>query len=304
MTNFDPVIVDKEIVIKSFNAVDYYGINKDFHQINNCKPYWEMVYVDRGDVTSVYDGREHVISEEHAVFHPPYSSHSYISNKHMHGSIIVISFVSDSIALNDLQGKIFQVTNTAKRFLSLFMEEYQNYQNGRLNFSDRNQSRFFVSSGKVGLSQLMECHFLTFLYSIIRTDSYENIADSKSRTSVASKAFAEILKAYLKDNISRKLTIDDLCKKFNLSQTNLCKKWKENYNIGIIKYFSSLKMEEAKSLIKGNEYSITQIAEILGYSTVHHFSYAFKKFVGMSPSEYKKIFVLERKTENYEKDSK
>ena len=50
--------------------------------------------------------------------------------------------------------------------------------------------------------------------------------------------------------------------------------------------FTEMKIERAKDLLRNQDYNITQISEILGFSSVHYFSRRFKAVVGMSPSEY------------------
>ncbi|AOM27815.1 hypothetical protein AL018_05015 [Enterococcus faecium] len=58
-----------------------------------------------------------------------------------------------------------------------------------------------------------------------------------------------------------------------------------NYS-GVISYFKELKMEKAKRLVLENELTYTEIADILGFHSIHHFSSAFKKYTGLSPSKY------------------
>ena len=56
--------------------------------------------------------------------------------------------------------------------------------------------------------------------------------------------------------------------------------------MGPIQYFRTMRMKEAKRLIRETDLSITQIAEALGFSGIHHFSRVFKNTTGMSPREY------------------
>lgn len=55
---------------------------------------------------------------------------------------------------------------------------------------------------------------------------------------------------------------------------------------GIIEYFSQLKIQRAKELIRENTLNFTQIADYLGYTSIHYFSRQFKKITGMTPSDY------------------
>ena len=47
-----------------------------------------------------------------------------------------------------------------------------------------------------------------------------------------------------------------------------------------------MKISAAKELIRSNEMNFTQIADYLGYTSIHYFSRQFKKLTGMTPSEY------------------
>ena len=58
-----------------------------------------------------------------------------------------------------------------------------------------------------------------------------------------------------------------------------------------MEYYSELKTKEAKKLIREKNYSINQISELLGYSSIHIFSRAFKKATGMAPTEYGKTII-------------
>jgi len=141
----------------------------------------------------------------------------------------------------------------------------------------------------VGSTQVLESRFVEFLFSVIRSASFSILEKTGSSSILASNSFVELIKSYLCDNLYKSLTLDTLCKKFSVSKSNLCKKWKEHSEIGIIDYFISLKVNEARRLLEEGKISVTQIADMLGYSTIHHFSHSFKKFTGISPSEYKKL---------------
>ena len=56
--------------------------------------------------------------------------------------------------------------------------------------------------------------------------------------------------------------------------------------MGVIEYFSMLKIKSAKHFIRMGSLNFTQIAEQLGYTSIHYFSRQFKKLAGMTPSEY------------------
>jgi len=61
---------------------------------------------------------------------------------------------------------------------------------------------------------------------------------------------------------------------------------REQKGCGVIELFCRMKTDQAKLLIRENSLNFTEIANTLGYSSIHYFSRQFKKITGMTPSEY------------------
>ena len=90
----------------------------------------------------------------------------------------------------------------------------------------------------------------------------------------------------MKKNLSSNLTLKNLCEHFIIGKTQLCQIFNQNLGQSPMEYYSSLKIEEAKKLLREKNYSVTQISDMLGYSSVHTFSRAFKQAAGFSPTAY------------------
>ena len=71
-----------------------------------------------------------------------------------------------------------------------------------------------------------------------------------------------------------------------VGRAQLLKLFKDENGCGVIDYFSHLKIETAKKMIREESGNFSQISDYLGYSSIHYFSRQFKKFTGMTPSEY------------------
>ena len=56
---------------------------------------------------------------------------------------------------------------------------------------------------------------------------------------------------------------------------------------GIMKYYNSLKIKEARRLIREGKYNMTQISDLLCFDSPQYFSKCFKAYTNMTPSEYK-----------------
>jgi AraC-like DNA-binding protein len=83
------------------------------------------------------------------------------------------------------------------------------------------------------------------------------------------------------------MTLGDICTRFYIGKTQLCKLFEEHVGKSPIEYFSSLKLAEAKRLLRQSDLSVSRISDMLCYSSIHNFSRAFKKSVGISPIEYR-----------------
>ncbi|MCG8579697.1 MAG: AraC family transcriptional regulator [Bacteroidales bacterium] len=80
-------------------------------------------------------------------------------------------------------------------------------------------------------------------------------------------------------------SIEELANKYGISKSNLQKKFTMIFNMPIKRFINNSRMEEARRLLSYTNNNISEIAYILGYSHIHHFSNAFKKHYGLSPKQ-------------------
>lgn len=87
-----------------------------------------------------------------------------------------------------------------------------------------------------------------------------------------------------------------LVEKLNYEYTYLSHLFSAIEGVTIEQFFILQRIEKAKELLVYNRYSINEIADQLGYSSVHHLSAQFKKVTGLTPSHFKKIGLLKRRS--------
>lgn len=79
-----------------------------------------------------------------------------------------------------------------------------------------------------------------------------------------------------------------IAKKMLHNYSYLANVFSQTEGITIEHFIINQKLEKAKELLLGSDHSIGQVADLLGYSSVGHFSNQFKKVLGITPTEFKK----------------
>lgn len=114
----------------------------------------------------------------------------------------------------------------------------------------------------------------------------EEIPANKKSRNIASNSISELITEYMKSNLYSNLSLKELCSHFMMGKTQFCKIFQENIGRSPMDYYAELRINEAKKLLRERNDSVAQIADKLGYSSIHTFSRAFKKAVGFSPTAY------------------
>lgn len=99
----------------------------------------------------------------------------------------------------------------------------------------------------------------------------------------------EQIKQYIAQNYMNEISINDLSEQFHLSPNYLSKIFHDKAGIRFIDYLTEVRVENAKRLLRKNVRATVQdISLMVGYYSVRHFSRIFQKYVGKSPSDFRK----------------
>lgn len=127
---------------------------------------------------------------------------------------------------------------------------------------------------------------LLLLYSL--DDLLEKPADTSSLKFLANEADREKLlkaKEILLQHISDPITIKALSRKVAMNECYLKKGFKAMFGTTIFDFYQCQRMEHAKYLLYEKNLTVTEVSIQLGYSSISHFSIAFKKHTGLKPCE-------------------
>lgn len=93
---------------------------------------------------------------------------------------------------------------------------------------------------------------------------------------------------YLMENYMKKLTLKQVSDEFFITASHLSRSFKKTTGFTFIEYLNSIRIKEARKLLKGTQKSVMEIAELTGFESQTHFGRVFKKMTGMSPLKYRK----------------
>jgi AraC-like DNA-binding protein len=97
--------------------------------------------------------------------------------------------------------------------------------------------------------------------------------------------------SFMEKRIYGKFTMTELSREMSFAKTYISRYFASVSGYSIINYFTMMKINEAKRLIREDKYNFFEISEMLMFSNSHYFSNVFKKYTGMTPTQYKKSCV-------------
>jgi len=95
---------------------------------------------------------------------------------------------------------------------------------------------------------------------------------------------------YMEENFKEKITVDELSERFNLGRRTFERRFKSATKNTIVEYIQRVKIESAKIELEKGRKTVSEIMYNVGYTDSKSFRDVFKKYVGISPIEYKNKF--------------
>lgn len=117
---------------------------------------------------------------------------------------------------------------------------------------------------------------------IVAVNKLEELGDSKSCQDARMVEIMNYIQANYID-----ITLEDLAEKFYLSKPYISKYIKEKSGITFGEMVKKIRMKKAKSLLKGSNMTVENIALSVGYQNVEHFNRLFKKAYNMTPIQFR-----------------
>ncbi len=126
--------------------------------------------------------------------------------------------------------------------------------------------------------------YLTSILSVLNRhrDSYRPIQLSQEQ-----EKLAQTLR-YIHQNYTSINSISEIADQLYVTKYHLCHTFKAATGLTLVEYINHIKIRQACNMLKCTKKSVTQIGAECGFNSPMYFCRAFRKLVGMAPSEYRK----------------
>lgn len=288
--SYKSVYLQDVLSIHEIYSIHYFEYMCDFSFPGESHDFWEFLCVDKGEVNVLAGEKFHALKKGDIIFHRPNEFHDVNSNGLIAPNLVVMSFSCDSPVMSFFEEKVLQISEPERLLLAQIIQEAKYVFDGRMD-DPYQEELLLTKSPRFAGEQLIRLYLEQLLIQLIRRYMVRTSppAHPPIVKSIKQKAdgelFSQVLE-YMEAHVYESLTIEQLCRSNSVGRSQLQKLFRSRSGYGAIEYFSRMKVDLAKQMIRENHYNFTQIADTLGFSSIHYFSRQFKRITGMTPSEY------------------
>lgn len=245
----------------------------DYPITHTHREYWEFMFIFMGDVIHKINGQKVVVQQDSLCLIRPSDVHSIHAVKQCKTSHLNLGVTSHYL----------------KEFLSFFDEKLYDELLAKPNITipippAKGKEIMSIANTILLREKTSDDNFLKVLFlSLVGEITQRELSTLPSQYSKATSEFLRLLDN--PDNYSKSL--NELFASINYSYSHMNRTFLQEIGSTPSDYFRERKIEYAKILLTDSNFSMIAIAEAIGYKSAAHFSTAFKKATGQSPSEYK-----------------
>lgn len=282
--------IENLINIQKLVTIHYFDFHKNFKAPEEHHDFWEMVYADKNDIICEANGKEILLKEGEAIFHKPLEPHSLRADGTHSPNVFIISFVCKSQAIGFFEEKKIKISSEHTKYIySIISESKKTFD---LPYSDPKLKKMkLLPYPTLGGQQLIKNLLEILLINLMRcesesSNSSHNIFFFRNETN---EKIAGAVIEYMKENIRKKITVDELCSSLHYNRSYTFREFKRATGKTVMSYFLILKVDKAKKILCETSLPISKIADELGFENPGYFSKTFKKATGYTPSKYRQI---------------
>lgn len=242
----------------------------DWHSIPHTHNYAELFYIVSGDGQFRIEDSLHPVSAGQLVVVNPNVLHTEVSFDAHPMEYIVLGIEGLELSVEE---------NPDERFCLLDCGE------GRNILPCLREILREVEAQQEGFDTVCQAYTEILVVRLMRSASFS--VTSTESTPLVSRQCATI-RHYIDLHYKEQLDLDTLAKAAHVNKYYMSHAFKREYGVSPINYLIRRRIEESRYLLRETDLSLSQIAQILGFSSPSYFSQSFRRSQGMSPMEFRR----------------
>ncbi|MDK8380880.1 MULTISPECIES: AraC family transcriptional regulator [unclassified Granulicatella] len=277
MSNERYLMMESDIKSLSFQleSITKSKYDSDWHSTLHTHPFTELFYVVDGKGEFNIQGQRFPVKPNDFVIINPQVEHTELSSPDEPLEYIVLG-------INGLSFSNLTPVSEGGHPFSFF----------NLRDEQKDILRYLNAMVQEATSQSMSyelvCHNLLeiLLIKILRHQHFDLEVGKQSK---ATKDIS-FIKHYLETYYHESIQLEDLASMTHLSRFYISHSFKKEIGMSPMEYLIAIRIKESKILLRTTNYSISQVADIVGFTTPTYFSKQFRKSTGISPTDYREQF--------------
>ncbi len=265
--------------------VHFFEFENDFHTEQDRHPFYELVYVSRGELDIVSEDYSGKLKNGELIVHRSDEYHSFFCSKDTTPIVIIVGFTCTGKSIDFLSRAPTVLREAEVKKLAEIVKE------GRSLFEPPYDVPVFDMKKKeqvpVGTEQMLRILLEYFLIGLLRRFSHSETEQAETNGGGYNLSVIEVID-YIDENFCQKILIDELAFIFCTNRSTLCKEFKRQTGFTIVGYINSKKVALAKDKLLTTDKSVSDIADELGFESIYYFTRFFKKLTGVTPSVFRK----------------
>lgn len=241
----------------------------DWSSVPHAHDYVELFYISGGQGQFLIGGRLHPVRTGQLVLIDPHVVHTEVSLNAQPLEYIVLGIGGVELGLTGASGEQFAILDRSG--------------DGELSACLRN-ILWEMESEQPGYEDVCQAYMEIVLLRLMRTAGLPLPAES--RTASANHQCAAV-RRYIDLHFKEPLTLDILAEEAHMNKFYLSHSFKREYGVSPINYVISRRIDESKRLLAETDFSLTAVAQMLGFSSLSYFSQVFRRAQGITPMEFR-----------------
>ncbi|WPX08375.1 AraC family transcriptional regulator [Anaerocellum danielii] len=268
------------VIVKTLERVHDNSWKMDY----NVHDSYELIFVKKGNIDFWVENEKIELKAGDLLIIKPYTRHKFEVSSSSKAEFVVMGFYlkPESRAkvdkLKEIYGFLKVLESVPNRFYFFHVH--------------KKSSIFFclesilreAKENKNSILLYIKCLEL-FIYITREIDNLEMIKNYDY------SLIAKHIKEYIDNNYMEDIKMGDIAKKFFISESSLSRIFKNHFGVLPKEYLLSKRIQKAKEYLSISNLKISNIAMMCGFSSLQRFNDIFKKYTGLSPTQYRKLIL-------------